>query len=107
MNKEELIMKLKKIGIDENYYSLDSGLEDSKVILKHNHGIWEFFVCDERCNQYDNKKFFSEEEAYEHVYQYFKESPASITGKKKMQERKEKYKPKKPINTSDVIILDK
>jgi hypothetical protein len=106
MNKKELIIKLKEIGIDKNHYSLDSNLEPSKVILKHYHGVWEFFVCDERCNEYDNKKFFSEAEACEYLYKYFEDSPSSVPGKKKAQERQKKYKPKKPINTPDVIILD-
>lgn len=105
MNKKELTEELARIGIDHRFYSLDGSLEPDRIIMKNYHGIWEVFYFDERGNIHKEKKFSSEDEACRYIYDYFLDSPASIPGKKKMDEKVSKLKTKSPIKTPDVIEL--
>ena len=106
MTFQDLVKKLKSIGIDEKFYSFNS-LEPDKLIIKCYHGIWEVFYHDERGSIHDEIRFTSENKACDYIFNYFENSSMSIPRKKKMQKRKEKHESKKPINTPDVIILDK
>ncbi len=105
MNKKELIEELAKIGIDQRFYSLDGSLEPDRIIMKNYHGIWEVFYFDERGNIHKEEKFISEDAACRYIYEYFLDSPSSIPGRKKMNEKLSKMKIKKPLKTPDVIEL--
>lgn len=87
MNKQELVEELKKIGIDNRYYSLDGSLSDG-IVMKNYHGIWEVFYF-ERGKFYNETKFYSEDEACKYVYKIFEDSPESIPGRKKCKKKEE------------------
>ncbi|MGX5819685.1 hypothetical protein ACWKWU_15920 [Chitinophaga lutea] len=71
MKVEELSRKLQELKIDPNRYSLYGDLKLDAIILYPNYAKWEVFHMDERARRSDERVFFSEDEACEHVYAYF------------------------------------
>lgn len=68
MTRKELNDKLKELGL-EHQYSLDGSLEPNQYILYHNYSKWEYFFFNEKGGREYIKTFFSEEEAYDYIYE--------------------------------------
>ena len=68
MNKSELENKLKEFGCLDQY-SLDGSLDSNRYILYHNYSKWEYFFFNEKGGREYIKTFFSEEEAYDYIYE--------------------------------------
>ncbi len=72
MNKEELEDQLKELDVFRGFYSLDGELLPDRMVLYHNYNKWEVFYFDERGNRGKEKIFYSEDEACQYLYDYFK-----------------------------------
>lgn len=68
MNKSELENKLKEFDCLDQY-SLDGSLDSNRYILYHNYSKWEYFFFNEKGGREYIKTFFSEEEAYDYIYE--------------------------------------
>lgn len=73
MNRSDLKNKLVELNVYPSFYSLDGDLLPDRIVLYQNYAKWEVFYFDERGNRDKEKVFFSENEACEYVYEYFKE----------------------------------
>lgn len=74
MNRQELELKLKDLGINPSQYSLYGELAIDAIILYKNYKDWEVFYIDERGGRNDEKIFKNEEEACLYIYRLFKEA---------------------------------
>jgi glutamate synthase domain-containing protein 1 len=79
MNKQHLIEKLTELKINRGYYSLDGPFIDGIMLVRtvnhytSNRQYDEWRVFDhERGDRYNEKIFYSEEEAYNDIYERFK-----------------------------------
>lgn len=72
MNKEILRHKLDELNISPGFYSLEGELLPDRVVLYHNYSKWEVFYFDERGNRDIEKVFFSESDACNYIFEYFK-----------------------------------
>lgn len=73
MNKEQLKQELDKLGIDENYHSLEGELLPDRTVLYHSHDEWRVFYFDEKGNRNNEKTFKNEDKACQYIYQKLKE----------------------------------
>lgn len=73
MNKNKLKQELDKLGIDENYYSLEGELIPDRTVLYQSYHEWQVFYFDERGNKDQIKVFNSEEDACKYIYEQLKE----------------------------------
>lgn len=69
MTKQELINKLKKLKV-LNQYELSGNLVLDRYVLSKDGVQWDFFDFDMRGNRYDIQSFISVEEAYDFIYKY-------------------------------------
>lgn len=73
MNKIEFIKGLKQLGIRDNQYSLEGNISNvASMVLYNNHDCWEIINIDDKGNQIKGKSFKRIEEAYDYIYQYFR-----------------------------------
>jgi hypothetical protein len=72
MNREELKHKLDELNVYPGFYSLEGELLPDRIVLYHNYVKWEVFYFDERGNRDMEKVFFSESDACNYIYEYFK-----------------------------------
>jgi hypothetical protein len=72
MNSVDLKKKLDALNVYPGFYSLDGQLLPDRIVLYHNYTKWEVFYFDERGNRDKEKIFFSESDACEYIYEYFK-----------------------------------
>lgn len=73
MNKEELILELKLLGIKEANYSLNEGLKINAYIIESLDGVWRFFYFDEKGNETSIMLLKSKTEAYNYLLDKVKE----------------------------------
>jgi hypothetical protein len=67
MNTNELRIKLDKLGINPNFYSLDGELLPDRIVLYNLYSEWQVFYFDERGNRDNEKIFNSEQKACEYI----------------------------------------
>lgn len=72
MNRKELKHKLDKLDIYPEFYSLEGNILPDRIVLYHNYNKWEVFYFDERGNRDNENVFFSETDACNYIYEYFK-----------------------------------
>jgi len=72
MNRYELKDELDRLGVHAGFYSLEGNLLPDRIVLYHNYSKWEVFYFDERGNRDNEKVFFSENDACNYIYEYFK-----------------------------------
>ena len=60
------------LNVYPGFYSLDGELLPDRIVLYHNYAKWEVFYFDERGNREKEKIFFSESDACEYIYEYFR-----------------------------------
>jgi hypothetical protein len=67
-----LKLELDLLKIDQSNYSLDGRLKYDAIILNKDKDIWGVFYMDEKGRPIDEKKFESEDDACEYIYEQFK-----------------------------------
>ena len=72
MNRSDLKNRLNALNVYPGFYSLDGELLPDRIVLYQNYAKWEVFYFDERGNRDKEKIFFSESDACEYIYEYFK-----------------------------------
>lgn len=72
MKIKELRVKLDELNVYPGFYSLEGELLPDRIVLYSNYTKWEVFYFDERGNRENEKVFFSESDACEYIYGYFK-----------------------------------
>jgi hypothetical protein len=72
MTKNELQNLLIKERIPENYYSLEGGIPNDRMVLSKTKRGWEVYYS-ERGSRSEIKEFISEKEACEYIYIQIKE----------------------------------
>lgn len=72
MNRKELKQKLDELKVYPGFYSLDGELLPDRIVLYYNYAKWEVFYFDERGNRDKENLFFSESDACNYIYEYFK-----------------------------------
>ena len=73
MTREELKHKLDSLNICPKFYSLEGNSLPDCIVLFENYSKWEVFYFDERGNRDNEKVFLSENDAYNYIYEYFKQ----------------------------------
>lgn len=71
MNKSELATRLKVEKVPETLYCLEGGLPNDRVCLEKNSIGWQVYYS-ERGQKYDERLFFTEEEACNYLYMWVK-----------------------------------
>lgn len=70
MNVNDLLFKLEKEKIPSNWYSINGNFTSDIYMLRKVYDYWEYFYVDERGNQSnDYRRFYSESEACEYLYE--------------------------------------
>jgi hypothetical protein len=72
MNIQELKHKLDELSIYRGFYSLNGDFLPDRIVLYCNYDKWEVSYFDERGNQNNKKIFYSESDACNYIYEYFK-----------------------------------
>ena len=72
MNREELKNKLDELGVYAGFYSLEGELLPDRIVLYHNYAKFEVSYFDERGNRDNERVFFSESDACNYIYDYFR-----------------------------------
>lgn len=67
MTMQELIIRLKNVGIPDDSYSLTGGMPNDRYCIEEVFGKWQVYYS-ERGKKYQEKYFTSEEEACEFLY---------------------------------------
>jgi hypothetical protein len=78
MNRDELKYMLEDLDVPTNAYSLEGSLLPDCIILHNNYAKWEVFYFDERGNRNNEEIFFSENDACNYIYEYFKKQKEII-----------------------------
>ena len=72
MNKVGLKNRLEVLNTYSGFYSLEGELLPDRIVLYQNHDRWEVFYFDERGNRDQEKVFYSESDACQYIYEYFR-----------------------------------
>ena len=72
MTKEQLKIALAELIINPNYYSLDGDLIPDRMVICKSYNDWQVFYFDEKGNRRNEQVFHSESEAYQYLYDSFK-----------------------------------
>lgn len=69
MTREELMKKIIVNIVPESWYCIDSGLKQDALHLYKNYTKWEYFYLDERGSHNDFRIFYSDEEAFDFLWE--------------------------------------
>jgi len=76
MNREELKLELKALGVTDKEYNLAGNLISDSIILYNSYDEWQVFYFDERGVRNNEKIFGSECEACWYIFKLFREAKA-------------------------------
>lgn len=74
MTKNELLLKLKKMKIDSNRYSLEGENRPDTIVFEEEYNNFYVYYFDEKGNKNDKKKFDTVNDAYNYVFKLFKDA---------------------------------
>ena len=68
MNVAELKVELEKLGVPQNFYSINGFLTGDTHILNHVHTYWEYYYFDEKGCETGYRRFENENDACIYLY---------------------------------------